>query len=161
MRSDNLYAEALLRTIPLSEGETSTPERAAEMEFDFWKKRKADMGGVAIVDGSGLSRANRTTASFMSDVLEEMSPDAYYASFFPLAGREGTLKNFLCGTHLEEYVALKTGSMSGIQCYAGYKLDDDYVPTHSIVVIVNGMKGARGNVRAGVEKILLSIFPQP
>lgn len=160
MRSDNLYAEALLRTIPLSEGKTSTPERAAEMESDFWKKRKADMEGVVIVDGSGLSRANRTTASFMSDVLEEMSPDAYYASFFPLAGREGTLKNFLCGTHLEEYVALKTGSMSGIQCYAGYKLDDDYVPTHSIVVIVNGMKGARGNVRAGVEKMLLSIFPQ-
>ena len=81
--------------------------------------------------------------------------------FRSLAGREGTLKRFLCGTHLEEYVALKTGSMSGIQCYAGYKLDDDYVPTHSIVIIINGMKGGRGAVRSEVEKMLLSIFPEP
>lgn len=161
MRSDNLYAEALMRTIPLSVGKESTPEKAAEIEYDFWKRKRADTDGVKIVDGSGLSRSNRTTASFMADVLEEMGGDAYYASFFPLAGREGTLKRFLCGTHLEEYVALKTGSMSGIQCYAGYKLDDDYVPTHSIVIIINGMKGGRGAVRSEVEKMLLSIFPEP
>ena len=113
------------------------------------------MSGVVFADGSGLSRANRTTARFMTDVLALKSHDPYYASFFPLAGREGTLRNLLAGTPLEEYVAMKTGSMSGIQCY------DDYIPTHSIVIIVNGMRGSRAEVRRGVERMLLSIFSQP
>lgn len=158
MRSDNLYAEAMLQTLPLSHHEESTLSRAIELEKSYWRKKKADMRGVVIADGSGLSRSNRTTAKFMTDVLDEMSGDAYYASFFPLAGKEGTLRSLLSGTRLEEYVAMKTGSMSGIQCYAGYLLDDDYAPTHSIVVIVNGMKGSRANVRRGVEQMLLSIF---
>ena len=161
MRSDNLYAEALLRTLPLTVGKVSTLEKAIGMEQDYWKDADADMEGVVIADGSGLSRSNRVTALFMTDVLRLKSRDPWYASFFPLAGREGTLRNFLTGTPLEEYVALKTGSMSGIQCYAGYKLDDDYIPTHSVVVIVNGMRGSRAEVRRGVERMLLSIFPQP
>ncbi len=162
MRSDNLYAEALLRTLPLAEGEDeSSLDDALAMERDFWKGKGADMSGVVFADGSGLSRANRTTARFMTDVLALKSHDPYYASFFPLAGREGTLRNLLAGTPLEEYVAMKTGSMLGIQCYAGYKLDDDYIPTHSIVIIVNGMRGSRAEVRRGVERMLLSIFSQP
>ena len=35
MRSDNLYAEALMRTIPLSVGKESTPEKAAEIEYEI------------------------------------------------------------------------------------------------------------------------------
>ncbi len=161
MRSDNLYAEAMLQTIPVVKGEKSSLEKAIDIERDYWRRKKADLGGVAIADGSGLSRSNRMTAEFMSDLLAEMSPDPYYASFFPLAGREGTLKNLLAGTELEEYVAMKTGSMSGIQCYAGYKLDDNYAPTHSIVIMVNNMRGARSEVRRAVEKMLLAVFPQP
>ena len=158
MRSDNLYAEALFRTIPVAKKERSTFASAAKIETDYWRKRKTDLDGVEIIDGSGLSRSNRTTARFMSQMLRKMSGDPYYASFFPLAGCEGTLKNLLAGTPLQEYVAMKTGSMSGIQCYAGYMLDEDYAPTHSIVVIVNGMRGSRASVRQGVERMLLSIF---
>lgn len=115
------------------------------------------MQGVNIVDGSGLSRQNRVTSDFMAHVLRKGSSDPYYASFFPLAGQEGTLKRFLNGTPLEGYVAMKTGSMNGIQCYAGYKLDDDYVPTHLIVVMLNEMSD-RASARKVVEKILLDLF---
>lgn len=157
MRSDNQFAEAILRTVGLKyvgDGATAT---GADTEIDYWRRHKVHMDGVKIVDGSGLSRSNRVTARFMADVLGQMAGNPYYASFFPLAGQEGTLKRFLAGTPLEGYIAMKTGSMNSIQCYAGYKLDADYAPTHIIVVMMNEMAN-RGAARAELQKLLLSTF---
>lgn len=157
MRSDNQFAEAILRTFGKHTGGDGSTSEAAEKETAKWKKRKAPMEGVRIVDGSGLSRSNRMTADFMAFVLRKMSGNPHYASFFPLAGQEGTLKRLLSGTSLDSYIAMKTGSMNGIQCYAGYKLDDNYAPTHAVVIMVNGLSN-RAAMRAEVEKMLLSIF---
>ena len=157
MRSDNQYAEALLRSYAVASGHKGSTEKAASMEKDYWRKHKAPMSGVNIIDGSGLSRQNRVTARFMAHILSERSENPYYASFFPLAGQEGTLRNFLVDTPLEGYVALKTGSMKGIQCYAGYKLDDDYAPTHIIVVMMNDL-GNRTSAREWLKKALLALF---
>lgn len=159
MRSDNQFAEAFLRTTGLKYGNVGSTERGASETLRFWKSKDARMEGVVIKDGSGLSRSNRVTANFMADVLAYMSDNPWYASLFPLAGQEGTLKKFLSGTPLEGWIALKTGSMSGIQCYAGYKLDENYAPTHAVVVIMNGMAN-RAAARKEVEKLLLSTFPQ-
>lgn len=157
MRSDNQYAEALLRIYAVESGAKGNTSDAAARETSYWKKHKAPMAGVNIIDGSGLSRQNRVTARFMAHVLSKRADNPYYASFFPLAGQEGTLKNFLVDTPLEGYVAMKTGSMKGIQCYAGYKLDDDYAPTHIIVVMLNDMTN-RSAAREAVRRALLEVF---
>jgi len=158
MRSDNMFAEAMLRTYGKLEGKDGSTPSAANREYAFWVERKMPMEGVEIIDGSGLSRQNRVTAEFMNGILIQMSGDATYASFFPLAGQEGTLKKFLAETPLDSYIAMKTGSMKGIQCYAGYKLDEDYVPTHSVVIIMNDIVGKRDRVRKAAENMLLDIF---
>lgn len=157
MRSDNLFAESMLRTYAAERGEDGSTARGASLETDFWKRKKLPMKGVEIIDGSGLSRSNRVTALFMSEVLRHMAADVTYASFFPLAGQEGTLRNFLKDTPLDSYIAMKTGSMKGIQCYAGYKLDDDYAPTHAVVVMANDMPD-RGRMRAALQRLLLTLF---
>jgi D-alanyl-D-alanine carboxypeptidase/D-alanyl-D-alanine-endopeptidase (penicillin-binding protein 4) len=87
-----------------------------------------------------------------------MSNEPYYVSFFPLAGQDGTLRNFLKGTSLDDYIALKTGSMRGVQAYAGYKLDDNYMPTHVVVIIINGFGDNRTNVKKATDKFLLEVF---
>lgn len=158
MRSDNLFAESMLRTYGKLKGTNGSCEDAAEKEFAFWKEKGLPMDGIVIVDGSGLSRTNRMTADFMGDLLLKMSDNPDYASFFPLAGQEGTLRKFLVDTPLDSYIAMKTGSMNGIQCYAGYKLDDDYVPTHVIVIIMNDIPKNRDKVKKAAEKMLLSVF---
>ena len=157
MRSDNLFAESILRTYGKQEGGDGSTDDAAKREYEHWVSKKVPMEGVNIIDGSGLSRSNRVTADFMSGVLGEMSNDATYASFFPLAGQEGTLKSFLAQTPLDSYIAMKTGSMKGIQCYAGYKLDDDYAPTHSVVIMMNDLNN-RAVAKKAAEKMLLEIF---
>ncbi len=158
MRSDNLFAEALLRTLPVVRGREGDTDLASRMAADYWKKLGLNLDGVRIVDGSGLSRENRVTARFLGDIMSRMAVDPDYASFLPLAGQEGTLKNFLKDTDLDSYIALKTGSMNGIQCYAGYKLDDDYVPTHSIVVILNALPKGRAAARSALETYFLGLF---
>lgn len=156
MRSDNLYAECLLRQVAIAQGKSGSVADGAESVAQIWSRNKAPMNGVRIYDGSGLSRSDRLTANFLAYVLRMCSSDPYYASFFPLAGAEGTLRSFLRGTRLETYVAMKTGSLHDVQAYAGYCLDEDYAPTHLVVVITNGFKGGRGAFRRAVEKLLLS-----
>lgn len=161
MRSDNLFAESMLRTYgKLNLGDGST-EDAASKEYAMWKKRNMPLDGVTIIDGSGLSRSNRVTANFMTSVLSSMANNEVYASFFPLAGQEGTLKKFLAETPLDSYIAMKTGSMKGIQCYAGYLLDDNYAPTHTVVIIMNDINGSRDRAKKAAQKMLLEIFTQP
>lgn len=160
MRSDNLFAESMLRTYGKTVGCDGSTQEAAIKEMEYWKDQELPINGVEIIDGSGLSRSNRITANFMTELLMRMSENPNYASFFPLAGQEGTLKKFLAGTPLDSYIAMKTGSMRGIQCYAGYKLDDDYIPTHVIVIIMNEIKNSREKAKKAAENMLLTIFEE-
>lgn len=161
MRSDNMYAESMLRTYDTRKGGDGSTDSGARRETELWRGRHLPMEGVNIVDGSGLSRANRVTARFMDGVLEHMKDDVDYASFMPLAGQEGTLRKFLAGTPLDSYMAMKTGSMNGIQCYAGYKLDEEFAPTHSVVVILNALPAGRAAAKDAVARLLLDLFGTP
>ena len=157
MRSDNLFAENLLRTFALARGKDGSTEAGASEMLAYWKAAGIPTKGVTLIDGSGLSRSNKVTADFINGILKALGDNEEYASFMPLAGQEGTLSEFLKGTVLDAYVAMKTGSMNGIQCYAGYKLDEEFAPTHSIVIIMNDI-GPRGAARRAAEDLLLSIF---
>lgn len=157
MRSDNLFAETLLRAFALARGKEGSTEAGASEMLDYWKAAGIPVKGVTLIDGSGLSRSNRVTADFINGILQRMGANEDYASFMPLAGQEGTLSEFLKDTALDAYVAMKTGSMKGIQCYAGYKLDEEFAPTHSIVIIMNDI-GPRAAARKSAEELLLGIF---
>lgn len=157
MRSDNLFAETLLRAFGIARGKEGSTAASAEEMLSYWKDAGVPAKGVTLVDGSGLSRSNRVTADFINGILRKMGDNEEYASFMPLAGQEGTLSEFLKDTPLDAYIAMKTGSMNGIQCYAGYKLDEVFAPTHSIVIIMNDI-GPRGAARKAAEKLLLDVF---
>lgn len=157
MRSDNLYAEVLLRTLSMIKSGKGDTSDGTSIETAFWEKKKIPMDNVKIIDGSGLSRQNRFTADFLANVLKKMSDNVDFVSFFPLAGQEGTLRNFLKGTSLDSYIAMKTGSMTGVQCYAGYKLDEEYAPTHVVVILMNNFSN-RSAIKNAAEKMLLKIF---
>lgn len=156
-RSDNLYAESFLRLFGKINGGDGAPDTSAEIALQHWEALNFKTDGIRIIDGSGLSRENRLTAEFLGMVLRYRSTDPDYVSFFPLVGEEGTVKKFMSGTPLEGRLALKTGSMNGIQSYAGYLLDGEYRPTHVVVVIANGLKN-RTEFRSALSKFLTTVF---
>lgn len=157
VRSDNLFAEGMLRAI----APDASRKEAIKKEKSLWESLGVSTRYTIINDGSGLTRANRVSPRFMGAVLENMAKSKMadtYVGFFPRTGVEGTVKSFLAKTSLKGKFALKTGSVSAVQCYAGYKLDDNGKPTHVVVFMVNGFFCERAAVRAAVEKLLLDSF---
>jgi D-alanyl-D-alanine carboxypeptidase len=157
-RSDNLFAEGMLRRL------TPGQNRAAAIarERKLLANRGVNFDITDIYDGSGLSRNNRVTANVMADVLTAMAyrkgTTVSYVSLFPLVGQEGTVKKLLHGTSLEGKLALKSGSMNGVHCYAGYKLGSDGQPTHAVVILINDFFCSRDEVRTAIATFLKQQF---
>lgn len=157
VRSDNLFAEGMLRTLAPEQPRINAIRREKAM----WNSRGVAADFNIIHDGSGLTRANRLSPRFLGEMLEWMAKSEYstrYTAFFPRAGREGTLRGFLAKSRLKGAVALKTGSVSGVQAYAGYRFDEQGNPTHVIVIIVNGFTCPRRDVKKAAERILERLF---
>jgi len=155
--SHNLFAEGMLRAI----AEGGSRSEALEVQDDKLKAMGVNTRYNKILDGSGLSRGDRLQPRFVSDVLQSMAKGKYalqYLELFPRAGVEGTVAGLLSKTRLKGQFALKSGSMSAVQCFAGYKLDAQGKPTHTVVIMVNAFYCPRSNVRASIEKFLLDTF---
>lgn len=157
--SHNLFAEGLLRALAPDDN------RKAAIKRD--KEALQSIGVTTaynnIIDGSGLARGNRIQPKFMSEVLEAMATGENaddYVSTFPVVGKNGTVKRMLTKTELEGRLALKSGSMNAVQCFAGYKLGDDGKPTHTVVIMVNSFYCDRAKVRKGIDNFLLDTFRQ-
>lgn len=156
-RSDNMMAEATLRA--LAPGQSR--DAAIKKELAFWKNNGVSTDFIKIADGSGLARVDRVTPRFITQVLTFMAKSRHadtYVSLFPKAGREGTVKSFLKHTALDGKLVLKSGSMNGVHCYAGYRIDKNGKPTHTIVIIVNNFFCSRDALRKEIQRFLLAVF---
>lgn len=156
-RSDNLYAESFLRLFGVMNGTDGSADLSSKMAMQHWDAMNYNLDAVNITDGSGLSRDNRLSAEFLGSVLEAKHSDPEYVALFPLVGEEGTVRSFMKDTQLQGRLALKTGSMNGIQSYAGYLLDEDYMPTHVVVVMTNGLKN-RGEFRNALSRFFQTVL---
>lgn len=155
VRSDNMMAESALRL--LAPGQTR--DSALVCEANFLKSIGVSTDFSNILDGSGLSRANSITPNFLADVLQKMtlSPvSKTFISLFPRAGLDGTMKSFLPNTSFTKRLVMKTGSMSGVRCYAGYLLNNNGRPTHVVVIMVNKYFGSSSDVKRSIEQFILS-----
>lgn len=155
LRSDNMMAEAMLRQV--APGKSRADALAKQKRL--WAGREIDFRDIVIEDGSGLSRTNRITPYFMADILawmlENRDDFMKFCNYLPLAGKSGTLRSFLKDTPLEGRLRAKTGSMNGVQCYAGYATDALGVPTHIVVIMVNGFQCDRSVLKKHLERVLI------
>ena len=120
-----------------------------------------NLSGMKIADGSGLAVTNRLSPAFLARMLTVMGKGknaGVYKKLFPIVGKEGTVRSLLAKTRLTGRLALKSGSMSGVLCYAGYKLDSGGRPTHAVVIMVNGFTCRGAEVRRAISNYLLSVF---
>ncbi len=157
-KSVNLIAEGCLRaTAPHAPADTALAREKA-----LWKGRGVNLDRSRILDGSGLARGNAISPKQIADVLKYMANSeegATYAALFPKAGKEGTVKRFLVGSPLAGRLAVKSGSMGGVQSYAGYLLNGAGKPTHTVVVMVNNFFCTRAQLRKAIERYLIETLP--
>jgi serine-type D-Ala-D-Ala carboxypeptidase/endopeptidase (penicillin-binding protein 4) len=127
--SDNLYAEAMLRSL----GAVSDPINPSSAMAGLEAVERAltelgvDPSGYNLSDGSGLSRLNAISPEALVQTLQAMAQSplaATYLDSLPLAGETGTLRNRFLETPARGNVRAKTGTISGVVALSGYIYPD-------------------------------------
>lgn len=158
--SDNLYAEAMLRYVALSQDTVATASTALAIERDIWEKAGLDTEAMQLYDGSGLARKNAVTPYFLASLLSQAygmhQLGAAFVSAFPEAGREGSVRSFMARQKLPGILRLKSGSMGGVLCYAGYYMNAG--TTYAVVLMCNHHTCRNAQLRGLYEQLLRTIF---
>jgi len=118
--SDNFDAEMLLKRLGASFGGAGTTQAGVGVV----RSQLATFGvHPRIVDGSGLSRADRTTPRQVVRLLERMSGTEVATTFqasLPVVGRTGTMRRRMRGTAAQDHCQTKTGTLRAVSALAGY-----------------------------------------
>ena len=115
--SDNLIAEMLLKDVGArfgGAGSTVAGARVARSTLGRFGVRPQ------IADGSGLSRANRTSPRQVVALLSALRGNAALRAGLPVAGRSGTLAFRMRRTSAQDRCQAKTGTLSNVSALAGY-----------------------------------------
>ncbi len=157
-RSDNLYAESLLRQVELAVAPTSTLSGSIEQMKKIWREAGFPIDGATLYDGSGLSPLNRITPLMMCRLLAHVAHSTQdgdlLANLLPKPG-EGTLKRLSPAPAVARALHLKSGSMTGVQCYAGYYTGRR---TYAVAIMVNHFSSPRAQVQKEMADTLSRLF---
>ncbi|MEL7161175.1 MAG: D-alanyl-D-alanine carboxypeptidase/D-alanyl-D-alanine-endopeptidase [Bacteroidota bacterium] len=125
LRSNNLYAEALLREANKAYGLPIYELGAAGAMTDWLAAAGIPLTGVHLEDGSGLATRNYFPSAFMTAFLRHQAGNERWRQSIPLAGRTGSMRGFLKGTAAAGRLYAKSGSVGGARNYAGYAVRAD------------------------------------
>ncbi len=139
-KSVNLYGEALVKSIGFEISKSGTTDSGISVIRDFWSNKGISKPAMKILDGSGLSPANRITAEALVAVLLYAKNRPWFNSFkHALPEING--------------ITMKDGYMEGVRSFAGYsrtKDGNDYV----FSFIINNYDGNAGLAREKMWKVL-------
>jgi serine-type D-Ala-D-Ala carboxypeptidase/endopeptidase (penicillin-binding protein 4) len=118
--SDNFLAETLVKDLGATFAESGT----TAIGVGVVRAQLATFGlHPAIVDGSGLSRADRTTPRQVVRLLSIMHEQQVAGAFegsLAVAGRTGTIRKRMRGTAAQDRCHAKTGTLIGVSALAGF-----------------------------------------
>ncbi len=139
-KSVNLYGEAFVKTIAYEKTTFGSTDTGVAIIKKFWKDKGIEPSALNIIDGSGLSPANRVTTNALVTVMQYAKQQPWFASFYyDLPEMNG--------------IKMKDGYINGVRSYTGYiKSKDGTAYTFSF--IVNNFDGNPGTVREKMWKVL-------
>ena len=126
--SENFYAEMLTKDLGAAFGAGGTTAAG----LNVVRTQMATFGvRPRLVDGSGLSHANRTTPRQVVRLLERMDAQdaaATWTASLAVAGRTGTLRKRMRGSAAAGRCVGKTGTLIGVSALSGYCTTTGGVP---------------------------------
>ena len=122
--SDNFTAEMVLKNVAAAEKGVGRTTTGAILARQSLAARLLPLGGARIVDGSGLSPANRLTADLLTSLLAEAASDPALAgplrTSLAVAGVDGTLDDRMRDGPARGVVRAKTGTLREASALSGY-----------------------------------------
>ena len=159
LTSNNIYAESIFKYLGYYKYGLGSFKNGAKAVEEWFKSKGINTEGVRIIDGSGLSRLNRTTTDFMCRYLSALSKESFFDEFLQTiakAGENGTAKNLLPGLPTGITVRVKTGSMDGVKSYAGYVITP-HGQTLAFAIVSNNHDDSSQDIAGKLNKILYKI----
>lgn len=153
-RSDNFYAESMLRIMGESASQTAVYDSCLVAQNVVLQDLGMPLENIVRADGSGLSAMNKLTPEWMVNYLDAMqkSPafDAFLASL-PQPG-QGTLN--VVKVKNGQRIRMKSGFMSGVLCYSGYILDETGKPAVTFSFFTNNAVAKPSQVRPVMMELI-------
>jgi D-alanyl-D-alanine carboxypeptidase/D-alanyl-D-alanine-endopeptidase (penicillin-binding protein 4) len=122
--SDNFYAEMLLKEVGAVQGTGGSATAGLAVERTLLEAAGVPLGGVRMVDGSGLSRLDRWTSFGLATLLRTMWQDTdlrpYLVPALPIAGETGTLEHRMRKGPARGLVRAKTGTTDNASSLSGF-----------------------------------------
>lgn len=159
LKSNNLYAESILKTIAYKTSGQGTLEDGIDVLKKFWQSKGIDTSGLFLWDGSGLSRADGVTTKQFTDILTWMSTQPGFTSFYnslPVAGRSGSVASMCIGTCAENNMRTKSGYIARVRSYAGY-VKDKSGRTLAFSLIANNFTCSPTAMKKKFEKLMVLV----
>ncbi|WP_240049207.1 D-alanyl-D-alanine carboxypeptidase/D-alanyl-D-alanine endopeptidase [Mucilaginibacter psychrotolerans] len=138
-KSVNLYAEQLLATISTKLGKAAVTSDGVAAMQNFWEAKGIDHRAMNIYDGSGLSPEDRITSSTIAHILQAAHQEKWFGDFYESLPVYNDMK-------------MKSGSISGVQAYAGFQTNKGRELCFSIMV--NNYNGPGSGIRAKMFAVL-------
>jgi serine-type D-Ala-D-Ala carboxypeptidase/endopeptidase (penicillin-binding protein 4) len=139
-KSINLYGEAFVKTIAYEKTTFGSTDTGIAIIKDFWSKKGIEKSALNIIDGSGLSPANRVSTNALVTVLQYAQQQPWFASFYNALPEINGIK-------------MKDGYINGVRSYTGY-IKSKSGAAYTFSFIVNNFDGSPGTVREKMWKLL-------
>jgi len=159
MHSNNLFAESLLKTIALKKTGYGSSKDGIKLVSDFWEQRGLNTKELFMTDGSGLSRSNTVSTSYLAKLLSKIYKDKNLYDIinnsFPVAGKNSSLANLCKGTFAENNLRAKSGYINRARGYVGYvksKSGKDLC----FAVLFNNYNCTASEAKQKIEKLLIT-----
>ena len=143
-KSINLYGEAFLKAISRKYYPFMNTDNMYDSSIsiikDFWGKNGIEKSALHIIDGSGLSPANRVTTNALVTVMQYAKKQNWFPSFYNALPEQNGIK-------------MKSGYIGGVRSYTGY-IKSKSGTEYTFSFIINNYDGNPGAVREKMWKLL-------
>lgn len=139
-KSINLYGEAFVKTIAYEKTGFGATDTGLNIIRDFWSRNGIEKPALHIIDGSGLSPANRVTTNALVTVMQYARKQSWYNAFYD-------------ALPLQNGIKMKSGYIGGVRSYTGY-LTGNSGREYTFAFIINNYDGNPAAVREKMWKLL-------
>lgn len=137
-KSVNLYGETMLKSLSLKSGKEASTSDGIDTELKFWAARGIDKNALNIIDGSGLSPANRVTTMAMANILFQVQKETWFGDYYKAFPEYNGMK-------------IKSGTINNVSAFAGYHTSSGG-QKYIIVININNYSGS------GINKKLFTVL---
>ncbi|MEO6254460.1 MAG: D-alanyl-D-alanine carboxypeptidase/D-alanyl-D-alanine-endopeptidase [Ferruginibacter sp.] len=139
-KSVNLFGEAFVKTMAFEKTGFGSTEAGIDIIKDLWSKKGIEPSALNMIDGSGLSPANRVTTNALVTVMQYAKKQNWFASFYNALPEQNGIK-------------MKSGYIGGVRSYTGY-IKSKTGAEYTFAFIINNFDGSPGTVREKMWKLL-------